>query len=67
MTAPTGKILQFSPFTSLVYPDFWHKLMSIKIDVDRLSDKPRDITGVYYNNAAHPVALFMVDSSSLNE
>ncbi|KAJ7615741.1 hypothetical protein DFH06DRAFT_1365795 [Mycena polygramma] len=40
-------IVQFTPFSSLVQPAFWHELTSIKIDVLRLSDEALPITGSY--------------------
>ncbi|EAU81046.2 autophagy protein 7 [Coprinopsis cinerea okayama7 len=40
-------IIQFSPFSSVVSPAFWHKLTELKIDVLRLSDAPLTISGTY--------------------
>ncbi|KAJ7778301.1 hypothetical protein B0H16DRAFT_1502982 [Mycena metata] len=40
-------IVQFTPFSSLVQPAFWHELTSLKIDVLRLSDEALPITGSY--------------------
>ena len=40
-------VLQFAPFSSLVQPDFWHELTSLKIDVLRLSDASVPINASY--------------------
>jgi ubiquitin-like modifier-activating enzyme ATG7 len=40
-------ILQFTPFSSIVSPAFWHKLTDLKIDVLKLSDESLPITGTY--------------------
>ncbi|KAI0081032.1 E1-like protein-activating [Panus rudis PR-1116 ss-1] len=40
-------IVQFTPFSSLVEPNFWHALTNLKIDVLRLSDSSVPITGSY--------------------
>lgn len=40
-------LVQFSPFSSLVHPAFWHKLTDLKVDVLRLSDDPVPVTGAY--------------------
>ena len=40
-------IVQFTPFSSLVEPNFWHALTNLKIDVLRLSDESVSITGSY--------------------
>ncbi|KAJ3480138.1 hypothetical protein NLI96_g8565 [Meripilus lineatus] len=40
-------IIQFTPFSSLVEPNFWHALTNLKIDVLRLSDESVPITGYY--------------------
>ncbi|KAF7351220.1 Autophagy-related protein [Mycena sanguinolenta] len=40
-------IVQFTPFSSLVQPAFWHELTSIKIDVLRLSDEALPVSGSY--------------------
>jgi ubiquitin-like modifier-activating enzyme ATG7 len=45
--APSRAIFQFTPFSSLVQPAFWHELTSLKIDVLRLSDEALPITGSY--------------------
>lgn len=41
------EIVQFVPFTSFVNPSFWHKLAELKIDVDRLDDVARTISGFF--------------------
>ena len=43
----TMPILQFSPFSSIVSPEFWHKVTDLKIDVLKLSDDAVPITGTY--------------------
>ena len=40
-------IVQFTPFSSLVQPEFWHELTRLKIDVLRLSDDAQTITAQY--------------------
>ncbi|KDQ49184.1 hypothetical protein JAAARDRAFT_143764 [Jaapia argillacea MUCL 33604] len=40
-------IVQFSPFSSLVQPAFWHELTTLKIDVLRLSDDVIPISASY--------------------
>ncbi|CAL1717442.1 unnamed protein product [Somion occarium] len=40
-------IVQFTPFSSLVEPNFWHALTDLKIDVLRLSEDSVSITGSY--------------------
>lgn len=40
-------IVQFTPFSSLVQPSFWHELTNQKIDVLRLSDDAITINGSY--------------------
>ncbi|TFY52425.1 hypothetical protein EVJ58_g10027 [Rhodofomes roseus] len=40
-------IVQFTPFSSLVQPAFWHALTDFKIDVLRLSDDSLTIHGSY--------------------
>jgi ubiquitin-like modifier-activating enzyme ATG7 len=40
-------IVQFTPFSSLVQPSFWHELTNLKIDVLRLSDEAVSIHGTY--------------------
>ncbi|KAJ7823948.1 hypothetical protein B0H14DRAFT_2825185 [Mycena olivaceomarginata] len=40
-------IVQFTPFSSLVQPAFWHELTKLKIDVLRLSDEALPVTGSY--------------------
>lgn len=40
-------VLQFTPFTSLVEPGFWHALSALKIDVLQLSDATHSLHGTY--------------------
>ncbi|KZT63589.1 E1-like protein-activating [Daedalea quercina L-15889] len=40
-------IVQFTPFSSLVQPAFWHALTDLKIDVLRLSDEAIPVHGSY--------------------
>ncbi|KAI0826044.1 E1-like protein-activating [Irpex lacteus] len=40
-------IVQFSPFTSLVEPGFWHSLTDLKIDVLKLADHSVPVTASY--------------------
>lgn len=39
--------VQFTPFSSLVQPAFWHELTRLKIDVLRLSQEALEIHGSY--------------------
>lgn len=58
------EILQFVPFTSFVNPSFWHKLSELKIDVDRLEDVPRKISGFFSNT--ENFCLLEVDYTAFN-
>lgn len=40
-------IVQFTPFSSLVQPAFWHALTDLKIDVLRLSDEAIPVHASY--------------------
>ena len=40
-------IVQFSSFTSLVEPGFWHSLTDLKIDVLKLADHSVPVTASY--------------------
>ncbi|KAI6028233.1 hypothetical protein EDC04DRAFT_2869118 [Pisolithus marmoratus] len=40
-------VVQFTPFSSLVQPGFWHELTRLKIDVLRLSDESLTVSGSY--------------------
>lgn len=40
-------IVQFTPFSSLVQPAFWHDLTRLKIDVFKLSEETVPITATY--------------------
>ncbi|PFH53317.1 hypothetical protein AMATHDRAFT_45591 [Amanita thiersii Skay4041] len=40
-------VVQFSPFSSLVHPSFWHKLTGLKVDVLKLDDAPLPIHASY--------------------
>ncbi|TFK37809.1 E1-like protein-activating [Crucibulum laeve] len=40
-------IVQFTPFSSIIQPDFWHKLTNLKIDVLKLSDDALTVSGSY--------------------
>ncbi|KAL4079347.1 hypothetical protein J3A83DRAFT_4086462 [Scleroderma citrinum] len=40
-------VVQFTPFSSLVQPEFWHALTRVKIDVLRLSDESLTVNGSY--------------------
>lgn len=61
-----AKILRYMPFQSFVDPSFWHKLSELKIDVDRLDDRRKEINGSYTNsNVLH--CLMEVDCTSFNQ
>ncbi|XP_005180237.1 ubiquitin-like modifier-activating enzyme ATG7 [Musca domestica] len=61
----SGEILQFAPLQSFVSPTFWHKLSEIKLDLDRLNDKPRSIFG-YYTNRNAKSCLLEIDYTAFN-
>lgn len=63
------EVLQFVPFTSFVNPSFWHKLADLKIDVDRLNDVSRPISGFFSNtdtSGAPGKCLLEVDYTAFN-
>ncbi|XP_065367287.1 uncharacterized protein Atg7 [Calliphora vicina] len=60
-----NNIVQFAPVQSFVSPTFWHKLAEIKLDLDRLSDKPRPVYG-YYTNRHAKSCLMEIDYSAFN-
>ncbi|XP_073845173.1 autophagy-related 7 [Musca autumnalis] len=60
-----GEILQFAPLQSFVSPTFWHKLAEIKLDLDGLNDKPKQIWG-YYTNRNAKSCLLEVDYTAFN-
>lgn len=63
--APQEAVFQFVPLASFVQGSFWHKLTETKLDVDRLSDASRPVTGFYSNsNSVHCVTE--VDCTSFN-
>lgn len=41
------QIVQFTPFSSLVQPSFWHSLTKLKIDVLKLSEDAVPVTASY--------------------
>jgi ubiquitin-like modifier-activating enzyme ATG7 len=43
------KVFQYVQLTSLVHPDFWHKLSEIKLDIEKLNESEREIYGIYSN------------------
>uniref|UniRef100_A0A0A9YG02 Ubiquitin-like modifier-activating enzyme ATG7 n=2 Tax=Lygus hesperus TaxID=30085 RepID=A0A0A9YG02_LYGHE len=56
--------LTFLPIEAVVDPSFWHKLSQVKLDVDRLSETPKNITGY----SLDPTALsLIVDYTSFND
>ncbi|RDB29505.1 Ubiquitin-like modifier-activating enzyme ATG7 [Hypsizygus marmoreus] len=54
-------IVQFTPFSSLIQPAFWHELTNLKIDVLRLSDDALPVSGSYSTGRS------VVDRESGNE
>lgn len=40
-------LLQFTPFSSLTHPSFWHKLTQLKLDVLKLSDDEVTVSATY--------------------
>lgn len=59
-----SKVLQFSPFQSLVDVGFWHRFSSLKLNQLGLDDSPIPITGMLYlrlyfdqNSAFFPYAF----------
>ncbi|XP_059481168.1 ubiquitin-like modifier-activating enzyme ATG7 [Neocloeon triangulifer] len=59
-----NKMLQFSTFSSLVDPSFWHKLNQIKLDEDRLEEKERNIWGSF--SSLDSDGSFCVDVTAFN-
>lgn len=47
MASLNRSIVQFTPFSSIVQPAFWHELTRIKIDVLRLSEEAMPLTATY--------------------
>ncbi|EJD01962.1 ubiquitin-like conjugating enzyme [Fomitiporia mediterranea MF3/22] len=47
MTAHKNTIVQFTPFSSLVQPEFWHELTRLKVDVLRLAEHSLPISATY--------------------
>lgn len=60
-----AKILQFQPFSSFVSPTFWHKLAELKINVDRLNDARKPISG-FFTNSDTTHCLLETDATSFN-
>lgn len=59
-------LLQYKLFSSFVHPSFWHKLAELKIEVDRLNENRKSISGFYSNNnSSH--CLLEVDCTSFNK
>lgn len=47
MSASKSSTLQFTPFSSVVQPPFWHELSRLKIDQWKLSEGVTPITASY--------------------
>jgi Ubiquitin-like modifier-activating enzyme ATG7 N-terminus len=40
------KVFQYVQFKSMVSPDFWYKLVEVKLDIEKLDEEKRKIFGV---------------------
>ncbi|XP_033097274.1 ubiquitin-like modifier-activating enzyme ATG7 [Anneissia japonica] len=49
MCETSEALLQFAPFSSALDTGFWHKLSENKLNLYKLDDKPKNISGYYYN------------------
>lgn len=58
-------IVQFVQFKSFVHSNFWHKLSEIKLNIDKLNDPRRLISGFYTNNNARN-CLLELDCTAFN-
>lgn len=47
MASTNPHIVQFTPFSSLIQPAFWHELTRLKLDVLRLSAEEVPVTATY--------------------
>lgn len=47
MATSENTIVQFTPFSSVVQPSFWHELTKLKIDVLKLSEEFLSVTATY--------------------
>lgn len=59
------RVFQYVQIKSFVYPDFWYKLAEIKLDVEKLEERDRQIYGSYSNFNAKS-CLIELDTTSFN-
>lgn len=64
----SGNTLAYTNLSSSINPSFWSKLTEIKLNVDKLSEKPRHIWGYFHISIKTEctLALLDVDSTSFN-
>jgi ubiquitin-like modifier-activating enzyme ATG7 len=55
------RLQKFSRVCSEVEPSFWHKQSQLKLDVDRLNENERNISGHYTNRGT-----FCLDVTAFN-
>lgn len=60
-----SKIFQYVQLKSIIHADFWHKLAEIKLDIERLNEKERVISGSYSNYNAKS-CLFEIDCTAFH-
>lgn len=61
-----SEIIQYVPFMSFVHPSFWHTLTEVKLEVDKLNETVKQITGRFtYRDDIGTV--FEVDGTSFNK
>ncbi|XP_058463685.1 ubiquitin-like modifier-activating enzyme ATG7 isoform X2 [Malaya genurostris] len=59
-------ILKFLPLKSFIHCNFWYKLTDTKLNVDKLSDSPKNISG-FIKKAHTSRTLLEVDCTAFNE
>ncbi|XP_018335644.1 ubiquitin-like modifier-activating enzyme ATG7 [Agrilus planipennis] len=62
------KFLEFVPYSSVINPSFWSKVVQIKLDVDKLHECYRPIWGFFTNvdSNTYRTPLLEIDSTSFN-
>lgn len=64
----SGEILSCTSLSSSISPSFWSKYTEIKLNIDKLAEKPRNIWGYFYLSlkTGCAIPLLDVDSTSFN-